>query len=196
MAIQDKPTLVSYFPNGATPEGFQFEDLIDTLVAIDKTSAYFGAGSIPLSVIGATTRSRISDTELALYTNGGVPVARLTENGVNYGGTDYLKTVYETVSGWDMLANAGFAWTGATSYLTRENVRSIQVLVVADSDDSYGQIYDPKQNSADDLYWEMNKVSTNGTISFYRKNGGTFDSTNFNGSGERLRLVITYDPTP
>jgi hypothetical protein len=190
MAIQTKATLVGYFPNGATPQGSEFEDLIDTLVAIDTTNTYFGAGSVPLAVIGTTYRGRVADEEVGIYSNAGVGQALITRNGITYGNFDYLKQSVEALPVWNM-DTTGYVDVDLTSYLTRGKIRSVDVMITSDAGGVYGASH--RGAGAD---WSMPTSVSDGVVRIERELGGIFDSSAFSATAvSRGKMIVTYDPT-
>lgn len=187
MAVRSKTTLKTYLEAGDNPTQAQFEDLIDTLVAIAESGASFGAGSIPLIVLSGTDAGVVEFNYVGLKSSGGTRTVGMTKDGLQFNNiSDYYKMATYPIGTWNMGTTSTKSVDISTEVSTRAKVLGILIKIVSDT----GQIYGIR----DDLYWSMN---TDGTVIITRTGGGFFQSSgNFDATvSSRGEITVIYDPT-
>lgn len=185
MSIVSKATLISYFEDGDDPNGTQFTDLVDTLVAIDPTGSSFGAGSVPLYVTG-TEYGVCSNSYVGIRAPAGASIAGFRKYGLTFDNVaNYFKFQHYPLPVWNMTAEGNAFVNISDKVPTKARVLAIMITIKSDS----GNIY-----SDQGLSWYM---TANGYVVVEREAGGFFatDGDFISTSSSRGKLTVIYDET-
>lgn len=191
MAVKSKSALKSYFEAGDEPNQSQFEDLVDTIVAIAEGGGSFGAGSIPLIVSSGTDFGKCGHDYVGIITAGGAfgnKECGATKNGLQFNNvTDYYKVASFSIGSWDMNTDS-FKAVDVSSYIgTRAMVLGVMVKIISDVGHIYGFIGDGGS-------WNM---LADGVIRLEVESGSIYDTdANFSNTGpSRGEITVIYDET-
>lgn len=185
MSIVSKATLISYFEDGDDPNGSQFTDLVDTLVAIDSTGSSFGAGSVPLYVTG-TEYGVCSNSYVGIRAPAGNTIAGFKKEGLTFDNVgNYFKFQHYPLPVWDMSTDPTAFVDISSKVPTKARVLAIMITIEDDTGNIYG---------SPDISWYM---VTNGYVVVERASGSDFETSGdfVLTSASRGKLTVIYDET-
>ena len=184
MAVTTKADLKSRFENGDEPNAQDFIDLIDTLVAI-STDGTFGDGPTPLKVTDGNQTTLVEQDNILGYATG-LSLFGLSSKGLRFtSDSEFFKFKEIEIYGWSFSATDTYIYP-SISGITRENVRSISVLIYSDLGTPQGDasVLDTSKLSV--------TMRSDGSISFFNIDYGTLYYSDL--TKLRIRAVITYNP--